>query len=397
LSGGVAAAILPAVVSEPGLFPPAAASEPEAGRVAAAAPAPLVLSATRLEAAGASLIVGGLRVVERAILQLGRLPDLRVVVASDGTVLLPSPLPPNVEARAVAADGDPAVAVSALARALGGAPVIGADVVRLDARELEGGVRVVDAATRRQAEDAVFADLLRGDLGLVARYVNKKISFRITRSVLCHLPITPNQVTLGAGVLGLLGALLIATGRYPAVVAGFLLAQAQSILDGCDGELARVRFQQSATGEWLDTVVDDFLNIALAVGIGFGVARRYGSPAGLWLGLAAAAMLLTYNVIAYRELLRQGEGGDVLKIRWWFARGSNMKSVTGAGAGGGLGLGLFNLVFLLGKRDFFLLVWLILAVLDRLPVVLVYSLVQAAACFVSAVGQVIADRRAAPG
>ena len=50
---------------------------------------------------------------------------------------------------------------------------------------------VHDEPSRRRAEDAVFAELLRGDLGLVARRLNKPISFRITRYLLCRLPAHP--------------------------------------------------------------------------------------------------------------------------------------------------------------------------------------------------------------
>ena len=193
--------------------------------------------------------------------------------------------------------------------------------MRVRANHYDRGLRVVDEPSRVAAEDAIFNDLLRGDLGLVARHINKKISFRITRHLLCHWPITPNQVTLGAGLLGLLGCFLIATGSQDAIVLGFLLAQFQSILDGCDGELARVRFQQTAIGEWLDTIVDDVLNLALVAAVGVGLSRHGGSENDIWLALGACAMLLTYNIIAYRELVKQGEGGEVLKIRWWFATG----------------------------------------------------------------------------
>src|SRR2546425_10854016 len=126
-----------------------------------------------------------------------------------------------------------------------------ADLVRPGGRDTSGGIRVTDESSRARAEDAIFGELLRSDLGLVARWLNKPISFRITRYLLCRLPVTPNQVTLAAGVIGLAGCALIATGRYAAVVAGFVLAHLQSVLDGCDGELARVRFQQTASGEWL--------------------------------------------------------------------------------------------------------------------------------------------------
>ena len=169
---------------------------------------------------------------------------------------------------------------------------------------------MVDDATRTQAEDAVFGELLRGDLGLVARHLNKPVSFRITRYLLCHLPFTPNQVTLGAAAIGLLGGALIASGAHWLMVAGFFLAHLQSILDGCDGELARVRFQQSAIGEWLDTVVDDGLNLVLIACMGIGLSRASGRAADLVVALCACAMLLTYNVVAYRELVRQGEGGE---------------------------------------------------------------------------------------
>jgi len=104
-----------------------------------------------------------------------------------------------------------------------------------------------------------------------------------------------------------------------------------------------------------------------------------------WLALGAACMFLSYNVVAYRELRRQGEGGEVLKVRWWFARGGNMKAMAGHERKGPAAF-----VYNLGRRDVFVLVWTLLAILDLLPVVLAFALVIAAASFVVAVGQVVA-------
>jgi phosphatidylglycerophosphate synthase len=358
----------------------------------ATTPDTVLLRATRAEAAGAALRVGGLSVAERSLRQLERLAATRVVVASDGAVPLPARLPVNVELRRVGgeaggADGETAAAVAALEAELGHPVVLGADVVRVQPAHFDGGLRVVDEATRKAAEDAVFADLLRGDLGFVARHINKKISFRITRDYLCHWPFTPNQVTLGAGVIGLIGCFLIATGSRTGIVLGFLLAQLQSILDGCDGELARVRFQQTAIGEWLDTVVDDALNLALVASVGIGLYNHGGSAADIW--IAFCAMLLTYNVVASRELVRQGEGGEVLKVRWWFAGGRTLKAMTG-------NLGAFSFINLVSKRDFFVFTWMILAVLDLLPLVLFYALCIAFGCFVTALGQIVTAGRRRP-
>lgn len=361
---------------------------PAAGTGTLPPPIPIpvvVVRATREEAQGASRLVAGLTVVERALKQLRRMGH-KVVVADDGTIPLPSPLPPQVEVRPVAPDGG----MDELRRALGTPPVVGADVVRAHNRDLVGGVRVIDEATRGQAEDAVFAELLRGDLGFVARYLNKPVSFRITRHLLCKLQVTPNQVTLGAAAIGLLGCALIATGHYALVVGGFLLAHFQSVLDGCDGELARVRFQQSAIGEWLDTIVDDGLNLALVASMGIGLGRAYQSGVPPTLAFITCAMLLTYNAVAYRELRRQGEGGEVLKVRWWFLRGADVKALVSK-----QGSPALRLLSTVARRDFFVLAWFVLALLGLFPVILVYAMLVVLPSFAVAIGQLVTTRRSA--
>jgi hypothetical protein len=361
---------------------------------------PVILLATRAEALGANMRVGGLRVIDRTLRQIARLRDVRVTVVSDGSIRLPKRLPAHVTVRLTETPG---ALVAELKSQTHDPIVVGGDVVRVQGNRLDRGTRVIDRASRRLAEDAVFEDLTRGDLGLVSRYINKKISFRLTRYLLVHLPITPTMVTLLAGALGLWGALLISTGTYQHVLLGFLLAQTQSILDGCDGELARVRFQQTAFGEWLDTIVDDVLNVALVLAVGVALWRR-GAPLGdfkdikvgdvlsalnggsfvdMKVALAAAGMLLFYNIVAYRELVRQGEGGEVLKIRWWFAYGQSLRSMSGAGSGP------LKAILMIGKRDFFLLAWLALAYFDLLPIVLLYALVLAIVYAGVAIGQLL--------
>jgi phosphatidylglycerophosphate synthase len=359
---------------------------PDANPAPALLPSEILLRATSAESAGASRVIGGLSVIERAVRQLGQLRARRVIIATDGTIPIPFALPANFEIRPVGAEGGSPI--ESFDRNVDGRTVIGADVVRCRTDDLAAGIRVVDEDTRRQAEDAVFADLLRGDLGFVARHINKKISFRITRYFLSRLPITPNQVTVGAAVIGLLGCPLIATGRYPAMVAGFLLAQIQSVLDGCDGELARVRFQQTAIGEWLDTVVDDLFNMALIASLGVGLWRaKLGWPAVAGAS-AACGMYLVYSIVSYRELIRQRLGGEAIKIRWKLTRGKDMKSLIGArGNQGSAGM---RVLLSLGRRDVFIFAWLVLAVLNLLPVALIWALLMSLSYFGIAIGQLVA-------
>ncbi|HEX7597007.1 MAG TPA: CDP-alcohol phosphatidyltransferase family protein, partial [Polyangia bacterium] len=181
-------------------------------------------------------------------------------------------------------------------------------------------------------------------------------------------PVTPNQITIGAALLGLLGVALVSSGGAAFMVWGFFLMHMQSILDGCDGELARVRFQQSAFGEWLDTFVDDGLHILLFAGTGVGLFRATGSSLALAAGLLAAGMHAAYDVVAARELRLQGEG-EIIKLHWHLAGRSDMKSRVARGRRDPL-----VYAYTLGRRDFFILSFLVYALLGVPWLALIHAL-----------------------
>ena len=347
---------------------------------------PALLRATAAEVVGASMHVAGLSVVERSIKQMDRM-GLSIYVASDGSCTLPKYLPPSVILRKVPRPDD----LVALRRELGNAVEMGANEVRPSNRSLEGGMKVVDEASRKRAESAIFAELMRGDLGFVARYLNKPVSFFLTRHFLCHLPFTPNHVTLGAAVVGLVGATLIASGSYALMIWGFFLAHVQSILDGCDGELARVRFQQSAIGEWLDTMVDDGLNIVIFAALGVGLYRGGGPTLLLFGGLAASAMHLFYDTVALTEIRRQGEGGEIINVRWHIAGKDNMKMRLTQKRRGPM-----ILIYSMGRRDFFVLAFLVYALLGLAKLALIHALLIAGPLCVIALVQVFWRLRGSP-
>jgi phosphatidylglycerophosphate synthase len=83
-------------------------------------------------------------------------------------------------------------------------------------------------------------------------------------SDLCRTTITPNQITLGTGVLGLSVTVLYALGY---LWVGALLALIVGVLDGLDGKLARLKVQMTKAGKGehlLDYVVEMSWWIALA-------------------------------------------------------------------------------------------------------------------------------------
>jgi hypothetical protein len=198
------------------------------------------------------------------------------------------------------------------------------------------------------------------------------------------------MVTFLAGFIGLYGALLVAGGTWQSVLTGFLVLEAYLVVDGCAGEIARVSLHQTAFGAWLDTVVGDFVNVVMVLSVGLGLWHHGGTYLDMKMALAAAGMTLFYVAVTYRELMRQGEG-DVMKLRWWFAYGQALKSVSGAGSQS------IKTVMLLGRRDVVILLGVVLAYFDQLPVVLLYMMIVAIVRAAGALGQLFApDWRARP-
>jgi hypothetical protein len=343
---------------------------------------PVVLRATAREAAGATMRVAGVRVIDRAIRQLGRLRDARVVIADDGSIPLPRRLPPSFERREI--HGDVVSAIEELCAELGPeTAVVSADTVWTTPARFDKATRVVDRPSRELALDAVFWDAQRDSLGIVDRLVNQRIWSRITRWFLIHLPIAPGLLTLASGFAGLYGALMVAAGTNSSVVWGFAALEGCVILDGCAAELARVRMHQSALGAWLDTVVGDFVNVVMILAVGLALWHHGGTYLDMKMALAAAGMTLFYMAVAYRELMRQGER-DVMKLRWWFAYGQPLRNFGGAGSQP------IRAVMLLGRRDVVVLLSLALSFFDQLPVAMIYMMIVAIVRAGGALGQLFA-------
>jgi hypothetical protein len=109
--------------------------------------------------------------------------------------------------------------------------------------------------------------------GFVSRYLNRPISRGVTR-LLLRFPTTPNGWTLLIFSIPIIAGLILLEGTYWSFFWGLLLFQVFSILDGCDGEIARAKFLESERGRQLDDLFDIVSNILLAVSLGFGLLRQ---------------------------------------------------------------------------------------------------------------------------
>jgi choline kinase/phosphatidylglycerophosphate synthase len=199
---------------------------------------------------------------------------------------------------------------------LSGAVRVLAGEGRAKAADINGHfwVDVDDPAAVRKAENVLLADL--GDKpndGPVSRHLNRPLSVRISRR-LVNYGITPNQISLFSFLCSVLAAGLFALGGYLALLLGGFLAQFASVVDGCDGEVARLKFQTSAYGGWLDAVLDRYADALLLFGLTWHAYADQTDSLILLTGFLAiiGSFMVSYTADKYDRLMldhiRHGKG-----------------------------------------------------------------------------------------
>jgi phosphatidylglycerophosphate synthase len=119
--------------------------------------------------------------------------------------------------------------------------------------------RVSDELSRRAAEEQLFAQARKASDTWIARNFDRHVSIWMTRW-LVPLPVTPNQVTVIATLLGVIGAGFLAVGTYGSQLFGSILLVLSVVIDGCDGEVARLKYLESDFGRRLDFFLDNVVN-----------------------------------------------------------------------------------------------------------------------------------------
>ena len=159
-------------------------------------------------------------------------------------------------------------------------------------------LRVSTPADLKQAEAAIRRSSYKDTDHTLAR-LNRRMSLPISVALI-RTPLTANQLSVLLVLIGFYSAWLFSLGYYWTGVFAAFLSVAASILDGCDGEIARLKYQESAVGCWIETFGDYAYYIAIFVGLTIGAVRQTHEEAFYWIGgLALAGTVLSFGFLIY--------------------------------------------------------------------------------------------------
>jgi phosphatidylglycerophosphate synthase len=171
---------------------------------------------------------------------------------------------------------------------------------------------VTDPQSAAVATEALWQSCRKPIDGLFSRYFNRYISLFISRRIV-DTPILPNHISMFCIALGLASAVAALGGTYGWILFGAVLFELNSIIDGVDGELARVRWQFSRVGELLDSAGDNVANFSFYGALTAVMFQRGDATLG-WIGVATLSMWATHLLITYARL-KKLRRGDVMIIR----------------------------------------------------------------------------------
>lgn len=196
---------------------------------------------------------------------------------------------------------------------------------------------VITLADQAAAERKLNHWLTKPTDGIFAK-LNRRISVPISRQLI-KWPITPNTVSILTLGVGFASGVYFAMGGYWNTLFAALLSLWASILDGCDGEVARLKLLESDFGCWLETVCDYLYYLFIFSGMAIGLIRTVGPKFVVWAALLLFGAVATFLVTGLgRHRLARGRPEQYLAI--WQAQAEKRRE---------------NLVLRLGRQTEFMI------------------------------------------
>jgi phosphatidylglycerophosphate synthase len=211
----------------------------------------------------------------------------------------------------------------------------------------------IEAFKDKQARKALLESCRKPTDGFISRNINRYISLWCTQ-YLVRTPLTANGMTILLMILGLYTGYLAADVSYwRYAFAGFLF-NLNSILDGCDGELAKLKGTTSKFGQWLDTISDNTTLIAFLIGTTVGLKRDGYGELHYLAPIALSGIVLLF-VVMFFYIVKVAHSGTLRAVQEDFEKGMVSDPISR----------FFVKLQLLIKREFYAWYFFILAVLGK--------------------------------
>lgn len=178
-------------------------------------------------------------------------------------------------------------------------------------RKFEGKywMRLSDSPdTAKDAEDLIFNYVGKTATGWISININSKFSLPTSRQLI-KTPLTPNMISIGINIIGSLCGIFYVLG-HPVI--GALLMHTATILDRCDGEVARVKLMETKKGEWVDTISDQFTVLSFLLGVPIGYYLISGKDIALILGGINVSIFLFFVIWSFYFLTRYTNSGSLV-------------------------------------------------------------------------------------
>jgi len=177
-------------------------------------------------------------------------------------------------------------------------------------------IDIDDKTDLKNAEHFLCIKLKKDTDGPVSRILNRPISLMISK-VLLKTGITPNQISVLSFIVGLAGASLFFFGEYFYLILGGIIVHIHSIVDGCDGEIARLKLRRTKYGGYLDSFLDRYVDAAIILGLTYGYWSISGDSMIWIMGFAAiiGSFINTYTGEKYDSIFKIRSGTGRIKFR----------------------------------------------------------------------------------
>jgi phosphatidylglycerophosphate synthase len=236
----------------------------------------------------------------------------------------------------------------------------------------------------KKAEDLIFNYVGKTATGWISRNINSKFSLPTSR-LLVKTPLTPNMISIGINIIGSLCGIFYAIG-HPVI--GALFMHIATVLDRCDGEVARVKLMETKKGQWVDTVSDQATVLSFLIGVPVGYYLISNNPIALVLGGINVFLTIFFLIWSFYFLKRYTNSGSLVT---YFEVDKLVEPQKTS-----LIRKIIKIVRPLGRRNVYSFAFIFIAVLGGYPWVLGITTIAAILFFIHSFEDIIKLRKIKP-